>query len=141
VLPLVHINIHRGINTRTNQPYENQFEFYSKVMTEVSLWRLVLRVFVYFAQNVRKIPNDRHVEMVVDKAEPGWWPRLIADKGKQHWLKVNFDKWVDEDDAGYADDMDGPGGPGGGGGGGFGDLQSVRAHVHARRQMRTLVYR
>ncbi len=87
-------------------------------------------------QNVRKIPNDRHVEMVVDKAEPGWWPRLIADKGKQHWLKVNFDKWVDEDEAGYADDMDGPGG-----GGGFGDLQSVSAFVHAHKQMCTLVYR
>ncbi|VDL78464.1 unnamed protein product [Nippostrongylus brasiliensis] len=35
------------------------------------------------------------------------------EKGKVHWLKVDFDKWKDEDDSGAEDDMPNFGAPGG----------------------------
>jgi hypothetical protein len=71
-------------------------------------------------QNVRQIKSDRHVVMSIDKEEGGWWPRLLADKGKVAWVKVDFDKWRDEDDNDYAGGDDAA--PGG-----F-DMQSVRLH-------------
>merc|ERR1711997_482605 len=31
--------------------------------------------------------------------EGPYWERLLKDKTKQHWLKVDFQKWKDEDDS------------------------------------------
>ena len=28
-----------------------------------------------------------------------YWTRLLEDKTKQHWLKVDFTKWKDEEDS------------------------------------------
>jgi len=28
-----------------------------------------------------------------------YWPRLLKDTSKVHWLKTDFDKWRDEDDS------------------------------------------
>ncbi|KAI6179148.1 hypothetical protein M3Y98_00579100 [Aphelenchoides besseyi] len=46
-----------------------------------------------------KANSSRHVELVIPKAKEEWWPRLLKASGKVAWIKVNFDKWVDEDDA------------------------------------------
>ena len=66
----------------------------------------------------------RGIEFVIVKEEPDWWPRLLKDTTKRHWLKVDFPKWKDEDDS--DDELMGPGGPGGAFGGGgqpdFSDL-------------------
>ncbi|KAK7203306.1 HSP20-like chaperone [Myxozyma melibiosi] len=32
------------------------------------------------------------------EAREEFWPRLLKDKKKVHWLKTDFDKWVDEDE-------------------------------------------
>jgi len=62
--------------------------------------------------------RDRVIEFALEKAEEGpYWDRLLADKTKQHWLKVDFNKRMDEDDS---DDEEGGGGMGGGG-----DLEEV----------------
>ncbi|KAK4574750.1 p23 chaperone protein wos2 [Recurvomyces mirabilis] len=79
--------------------------------------------------------TPRDVELVLQKKELGeeYWPRLLKDKAKVHFLKTDFDKWVDEDEqdaAGEDDDymskmggMGGAGGMGGmGGDGGFGGI-------------------
>ncbi|CAI2348672.1 unnamed protein product [Caenorhabditis sp. 36 PRJEB53466] len=44
--------------------------------------------------------STRVVELVISKKVPSstWWPRLLKEKGKVHWLKVDFSKWKDEDD-------------------------------------------
>jgi hypothetical protein len=66
---------------------------------------------------------DLKLQKKTKKAE--YWPRLT--KTKNHFVKTNFDKWVDEDEQeGVAVDDD----PdfesmGGGGGSDFGDLQRV----------------
>jgi len=66
----------------------------------------------------------RDVEMKLRKKELGeaYWPRLLKDAKKAHFLKTDFDKWVDEDEQDEAPEDDfgagfgGPGGPGGMGG-------------------------
>ncbi|VDM38990.1 unnamed protein product [Toxocara canis] len=72
--------------------YEATVEFYADVKTDY-----------------RKIDNDRHLELVLNKETSGWWPRLLKTQGKVPWVKVDFNKWKDEDDE--EDDLDG--GPGG----------------------------
>lgn len=43
----------------------------------------------------------RNIELVLKKKESsqGYWPHLCSDKQKRHWLKVDFNKWKDEDDS------------------------------------------
>ncbi|KAK4241050.1 HSP20-like chaperone [Achaetomium macrosporum] len=72
----------------------------------------------------------RDVEMKLRKKElnEAYWPRLLKDTKKAHFLKTDFDKWVDEDEQNEAADDDfanfgGMGGlPGMGGDGGFGGI-------------------
>jgi len=73
--------------------------------------------------------SDRDIEFVLRKKEltKDFWPRLLKEKGKVHFLRTDFDKWVDEDeqeenpdDEDFMGKMGGMGGMGGaGGGGGF----------------------
>jgi len=66
------------------------------------------------------------VEFALEKIDVGpYWERLLADKTKQHWLKVDFQKWKDEDDS---DNEGGEGGAGGGGGQG-GDLEEMMKNM------------
>ena len=74
----------------------------------------------------------RDVAFVLRKKEmkEEYWPRLTKEKAKLHFLKTDFDKWVDEDEQdGVADEdpMAGMGGMGGmpgmgGEDGGFGGI-------------------
>ncbi|XP_063229850.1 prostaglandin E synthase 3 isoform X2 [Bacillus rossius redtenbacheri] len=51
-----------------------------------------------------KFVRDRNIELVLKKKDDGpYWPQLMKDKKKYHWLKVDFNKWKDEDDS--EDDM------------------------------------
>ncbi|TKR76745.1 hypothetical protein L596_017843 [Steinernema carpocapsae] len=49
-------------------------------------------------ESVRKIASVRQLELVVEKVKPEWWPRLTAVSGKLPWVKVDFNKWRDEDE-------------------------------------------
>lgn len=48
------------------------------------------------------------VHLVKEKTDEPFWPTLTSDKKKHHWLKVDFERWVDEDESGAEefDDMD-----------------------------------
>jgi len=86
------------------------------------------------AENSKVNHTDREVELVLRKKElkTEFWPRLLESKQKMHFLKTDFDKWVDEDEqdeAGeddYANNFGGFGGEGGGdpnaGAGGLGNI-------------------
>jgi hypothetical protein len=38
--------------------------------------------------------------LILKKKEDGpFWPQLTKEKQKFHWLKVDFNKWKDEDDS------------------------------------------
>lgn len=63
--------------------------------------------------------NGSHIFIVLRKKEKAeeYWPRLTKEKLKYHYIKTDFDKWVDEDeqDEVAEDENDGmpAGGPGG----------------------------
>merc|ERR1719187_1236201 len=43
--------------------------------------------------------RPRQIDFVLEKVEEGpYWDRLLKDKTKQHWLRIDFKNWVDEDD-------------------------------------------
>jgi hypothetical protein len=43
------------------------------------------------------------VELVIPKIQDGWWPRLLKSPSKVQWIKVDFDKWLDEEEANEAE--------------------------------------
>lgn len=71
----------RGLDG-SNQVYEVSLNFYEKLDPTT----------------LHKADTSRHLEMVIGKVEPNWWPRLLKDNTKMPWIKVDFNKWVDEED-------------------------------------------
>lgn len=44
--------------------------------------------------------RDRVIEFALEKKDGGpYWKRLVKEEKKQHWLKVDFNKWKDEDES------------------------------------------
>nr|XP_027092807.1 co-chaperone protein p23-1-like isoform X1 [Coffea arabica] len=76
-----------------NTPYEVEFDLFDKVDV-----------------NESKISaTSRNICYLVKKAENKWWTRLLKQSGKPPiFLKVDWDKWVDEDeqDEKVGSDMD-----------------------------------
>lgn len=52
--------------------------------------------------------TGKNVEMKLRKKELSaeYWPRLLKDAKKVHYLKTDFDKWVDEDEQNEAPEED-----------------------------------
>ncbi|XP_075213396.1 cytosolic prostaglandin E synthase isoform X2 [Lycorma delicatula] len=79
-----------------------------------------------------KFVRDRNIELFLKKKEEGpYWPQLTKEKTKFHWLKVDFDKWKDEDDSedefanGQSEDLEEMMRSMGGLGGGSGDKPNL----------------
>ncbi|CAL9131307.1 unnamed protein product [Musa textilis] len=71
-----------------NNTYELQMDLFDKVNKEASKINI----------------GVRSIFCVVEKAERGWWKKLLRGDGKApHYVKVDWDKWVDEDDDGPGD--------------------------------------
>ncbi|XP_309492.5 uncharacterized protein CG16817 [Anopheles gambiae] len=84
-----------GVGKPEGKKYELNVEFFSKINPDKVA-----------SKNIK-----RCIEFVIAKAEPQetYWPRLLKDKTKPHWLKVDFNRWEDEgsnDEEGGADQMD-----------------------------------
>jgi len=73
-------------------------------------------------ENSKTNHTPRDIEMVLRKKElkEEYWPRLLKDKAKVHFLKTDFDKWVDEDEQNEAPEDDYMNNFGGAGAGGMG---------------------
>jgi len=70
----------------------------------------------------------KNIALVLRKKElkEEFWPRLLKDAKKVHFLKTDFDKWVDEDEQDEAPEDDLAAGMGGMGGmPGMGDMSSM----------------
>ncbi|XP_010269540.1 PREDICTED: uncharacterized protein OsI_027940 [Nelumbo nucifera] len=49
----------------------------------------------------------RSIFCIIEKAEQGWWKKLLkGDEKTPHYVKVDWDKWVDEDDDSGPADLD-----------------------------------
>ncbi|KAL2000090.1 hypothetical protein VTN02DRAFT_3564 [Thermoascus thermophilus] len=57
-------------------------------------------------ENSKVNHNARGVELVLRKKElkEEFWPRLLKDTKKLHFLRTDFDKWVDEDEQDEVED-------------------------------------
>uniref|UniRef100_A0A0A9Y538 Protein wos2 n=1 Tax=Lygus hesperus TaxID=30085 RepID=A0A0A9Y538_LYGHE len=67
-------------------------------------------------EKCEKAVRDRNIEITLKKkdGDQGYWPQLTKEKAKYHWLKVDFNRWKDEESSGDEDDeMGGMGGMGG----------------------------
>ncbi|CAK1599803.1 unnamed protein product [Parnassius mnemosyne] len=53
-----------------------------------------------------QVNKGRFIEVVLAKlkTDQPFWPSLTSDKKKHHWLKVDFNRWQDEEESG--DDFD-----------------------------------
>ncbi|XP_071102775.1 co-chaperone protein daf-41-like isoform X1 [Haliotis cracherodii] len=91
--------------------HEATLEFYHDIIPEESKYTIGGREIIFM---LRK-----------KELEKGFWPRLLKDNKKVHFLKTDFDKWRDEDDSDADDNedmnleqmMNSMGGLGGGAGG------------------------
>lgn len=74
---------YKGVTTKGKE-YAFTIEFFEEIDVEHS----------------RKIHTDRATECIIRKKalKEEFWPRLTKDKVKLHWLKTDFDRWVDEDE-------------------------------------------
>lgn len=71
--------------------------------------------------------RGRGAEIVMQKADQDgpYWKRLFKDDKRYHWLKVDFNKWKDEDESDEELDLGGPGGGFGGPAGGNGMFEDM----------------
>ncbi|KAK0552432.1 p23 chaperone protein wos2 [Tilletia horrida] len=70
-------------------------------------------------ENSKQSQSAKNIYLVLrkKKAQEEYWPRLTKEKARLHFLKTDFNKWVDEDEQnGAADDV------AAGGAGGFGGM-------------------
>lgn len=107
-------------------------------------YHVVLDFFAEIDPAESKINHTaKNIEMKLQKKElkEEYWPRLLKDSKRLHFLKTDFDKWVDEDEQNEAPEEDfsqfgGMGGmPGMGGTWAFPDAQGRErcARTHIRR--------
>lgn len=60
---------------------------------------LLSRFLILQLQESKASVGLRHICYLVKKAEDKWWSRLLKQAGKPPlFLKVDWDKWVDEDE-------------------------------------------
>ena len=60
--------------------------------------KLIYKIF-WGLQESKTSTSLRNVFCVLVKSEKGWWKRLLKGEGKPPlYLKVDWDKWVDEDE-------------------------------------------
>lgn len=92
----------KGVGLPENKLYESLITFSNKIVPD----------------QVNSKNITRCIEFTIPKADENgdYWSGLTKDKKKPAWLKVDFNKWKDEDDDDGFDggEGDGPGGFGGG---------------------------
>merc|ERR1712111_341318 len=97
----------KGTGGPDKKTFEVQMKFFKEIDTEKSKYAVRPRV----------------TEFALEKKEAGpYWDRLLADKTKQHWLKIDFSKWKEEDESDDDDDEEG-------GQGGQGNLEQMMKNM------------
>ncbi|XP_013195326.1 uncharacterized protein CG16817 isoform X2 [Amyelois transitella] len=80
----------KGLCQPSNKLHEIEINLYAEIDPEKSTYVSKGRLIdVYLAK---------------EKNDQPFWPSLTSDKKKHHWLKVDFNRWQDEDDSN--DDID-----------------------------------
>ncbi|GAB4829906.1 hypothetical protein Ancab_019552 [Ancistrocladus abbreviatus] len=87
-------------NVKVNVDPEGIFTFSASAGAENHVYELKLDLFDKVNVEESKINiGVRNIFCVVEKAEKKWWKKLLRGDAKPpHYVKVDWDKWVDEDD-------------------------------------------
>lgn len=86
-----------GYSESLKKTYHLDIEFYAEIDTEQS--------------TINHTGKNVEFRLRKKEAKEEFWPRLLKDSKKVHYLKTDFDKWVDEDEQEEApeDDLGGMG--------------------------------
>ncbi|KAJ4727666.1 HSP20-like chaperone [Melia azedarach] len=95
-------------NAKVNLEPEGVFTFSASAGAENHVYELKLELFDKVNVEESKINiGVRSIFCILEKAEKGWWKRLLRGEGKTpHYIKVDWDKWVDEDEDNGGGDLD-----------------------------------
>ncbi|KAK7284654.1 hypothetical protein RJT34_19404 [Clitoria ternatea] len=87
-------------NSKVDLTPDGVFTFTGSAGAEDRQYELKLELFDKVNVEESKINvGVRSIFCVIQKAENGWWKRLLRAEGKPpHYVKVDWDKWVDEDE-------------------------------------------
>ncbi|GFS39783.1 HSP20-like chaperones superfamily protein [Actinidia rufa] len=87
-------------NAKVNFEPDGVFTFSASAGADNYLYELKLDLFDKVNVEESKINIGlRSIFCVLEKAEPKWWKKLLRGDDKvPHYVKVDWDKWVDEDD-------------------------------------------
>eukprot|EP00730_Choanoeca_flexa_P019103 TRINITY_DN9319_c0_g1_i2.p1 TRINITY_DN9319_c0_g1~~TRINITY_DN9319_c0_g1_i2.p1 ORF type:complete len:214 (+),score=50.99 TRINITY_DN9319_c0_g1_i2:81-722(+) len=85
------------------EDYSCSIEFFAEIVPAVGIHfarDFVGSSVIYRLQDSTKRVSDRNLFFNIKKKDTDaeFWPRLTKEKVKLQWLKVDFDKWADEDD-------------------------------------------
>ncbi|KAL8397403.1 hypothetical protein RB594_004214 [Gaeumannomyces avenae] len=94
-----------GRSDTLKKTYHLELEFYAEIDVDES--------------KTHHTPKNVELKLRKKELNDEYWPRLLKDSMKVHFLKTDFDKWVDEDEQNEAaeEDFSNFGGGGGGMGG------------------------
>ncbi|XP_052175597.1 uncharacterized protein OsI_027940 [Diospyros lotus] len=95
-------------NAKVNLEPDGVFTFSGSAGAENNLYEVKLDLFDKVNVEDSKVNiGVRSIFCVVEKAEKKWWKKLLRGDGKTpHYVKVDWDKWVDEDDDTGPGDLD-----------------------------------
>jgi len=87
-------------NVKVNLEPDGVFSFSATAGTDDNTYEIKLDL--HDKVNVEESKTNvgvRNIFCVVEKAEKAWWKKLLrGDVKTPHYVKVDWDKWVDEDD-------------------------------------------
>ncbi|KAI4374334.1 hypothetical protein MLD38_012341 [Melastoma candidum] len=95
-------------DAKVNLDPEGVFSFSGKAGSGNNLYEIKLELFDKVNVEESKINiGVRNIFCILEKAEKVWWKRLLRGDGKPpHYVKVDWDKWVDEDEDNGMDNLD-----------------------------------
>ncbi|KAK4766003.1 hypothetical protein SAY87_007645 [Trapa incisa] len=96
-------------DAKTNLESDGVFTFSAKGGAENHAYDLRLELFgKVIVEESKMNVGVRNIFCIFEKAEKVWWKKLLLGEGKTpHYIKVDWDKWVDEDeDDNGAGDLD-----------------------------------
>ncbi|XP_047966566.1 uncharacterized protein OsI_027940-like [Salvia hispanica] len=86
-------------NPKVNVDPNGTFTFSASGGADNNLYELKLDLLDKINVEESKINiGPRSIFCVLEKAEQKWWKKLLRGDEKIHYVKVDWDKWVDEDD-------------------------------------------
>ncbi|KAG6417825.1 hypothetical protein SASPL_120018 [Salvia splendens] len=86
-------------NPKVNVDPNGTFTFSASGGADNNLYELKLDLLDKINVEESKINiGPRSIFCVLEKAEMKWWKKLLRGDEKIHYVKVDWDKWVDEDD-------------------------------------------